>query len=136
MQHTATFLKRITPAPAIAVALVGLGCASGGGGEPERLHAFSAQYLVSCSVTDECRVTFIDQEGELRARDIVGEWRLDLGVDVGTRLWVRVSAGGCPPRPIRVEILFEGTTVAQRIERAEHRSRCDWLMVETEFRVP
>lgn len=122
---------------AVGVALAIGGCASAGdGGRPERVFAQEAEYKVSCSVTDECRVQFIDQAGVLRARDIVGEWKLTVGVDPGTRLWIAVSAGGCPPRPLRVEIWLEGATVAQRLERPTHRSRCDWLRAETEFRVP
>lgn len=113
------------------------GCASGrGDSRPSRTHALAAGYVASCSVSDECRVQYIDEEGVLRARDVVGEWKLDLGVDPGARLWIRASAGGCPPRPLRVEIWIDGRQVSNDLERAEHATRCDWLLAETEFRVP
>jgi len=122
---------------ALGAVLALAGCAStGDGGPPEHIFGQQAEYRVSCSVSDECRVQFIDQEGVLRARDIVGEWKLTVGVDPGTRLWVALSAGGCPPRPLRVEIWLGGTTVAHKLERATHGSRCDWLRAETEFTVP
>jgi len=112
-------------------------CASGrGDSRPARTYAHAAGYVVSCSVSDECRAQYIDEEGVLRARDVVGEWKLDLGADAGARLWVRASAGGCPPRPLRVEIWVDGVEVSRTLERASHPSRCDWLLAETEFSVP
>lgn len=122
---------------AALLAAVGLaGCASGRGGAPERTYAHQASYRVSCSVTDECRVTFIDQQGELDAQDIVGEWNRDLGADGGTRLWVRAGAGGCPPRPVRVEIVVDGRTVAESVARPPGGARCEWILAETDFRIP
>lgn len=104
--------------------------------ETKPIFLHQAEYKVSCSVSDECRVQYIDQAGVLRARDIVGEWSLPLGIDPGGRMWVRASGGGCPPRPLRVEIWLDGRTVAENLERAKHRSRCDWLLSEAEFVVP
>ena len=102
----------------------------------ERVFAHQVAYHVSCSVSDECRVQYIDDEGVLKAKDIVGEWDFDFGADPGGRLWVRAGAGGCPPRPVRVEIRMNGTTVAEYLARAPAGSRCDWILAETEFRVP
>ena len=128
--------------PVVRMATVALacawaaGCASAGRRPAERAWAHAAGYVVSCSVANECRVQYIDEEGVLRARDVTGEWKLDLGADSGTRLWLRASAGGCPPRPLRVEIWLDGVEVSERLERATHASRCDWLLAETEFGVP
>lgn len=105
-------------------------------GEPAAGFAHAASYRVSCSVSDECRVTYIDESGELRSRDITGEWQLDLGVNDGGRLWVRAGAGGCPPRPVRVEIHVDGASVAEDLERPPGGARCEWILAETEFRVP
>ncbi|MDH3735116.1 MAG: hypothetical protein OEU54_16425, partial [Gemmatimonadota bacterium] len=90
--------------PAIsATALMGLaavltGCASGGAPatpEPtEPTFDYRAEYRVSCNVSDECRVQYIDEGGVLRARDIVGEWDLAVGVNAGTRMWLRAWGGG------------------------------------------
>ena len=102
--------------------------------EPE--YAYRVEYYISCSVSDECRVQYIDEEGVLRARDIVGEWKMDFGADPGTRLWVRAGAGGCPPRPVRAEIRMEGEVVAEHLAPAPRRSRCSWILAETEFRLP
>ena len=122
---------------ALSAVMAAGGCASGGsGGHPQHVFTQEAEYRVSCSVSDECRVQFIDEKGVLRARDIVGEWKLTVGVDPGTRLWVALGAGGCPPRPLRVEIWLDGTTVAQDVARPTHRSRCDWIRAETEVTVP
>lgn len=127
-------------ARAVALLLVIAGaataCASGRGGAPERTYEHHAAYHVSCSVSDECRVTFIDQAGELDARDIVGEWTRDLGADAGTRLWVRAGAGGCPPRPVRVEIVVDGDTVAESLARAPGEARCEWILAETDYEIP
>ena len=109
-------------------------CASGG--IAERTYTHQASYKVSCSVTDECRVQYLDREGALAAADIVGEWTYRRGVDPGDRLWVRLSAGGCPPSPLRVEILLDESTVSRELTRAEHPSRCDWILAETDFVVP
>lgn len=121
---------------ATATLLPALASCASTGAPPERVYARSAGYVVSCSVANECRVQYIDEEGVLRARDVTGEWKLDLGADPGTRLWVRASAGGCPPRPLRVEIWVDGVEVSESLERATHASRCDWLLAETEFSVP
>ena len=99
-------------------------------------YAYRVQYYVSCSVSDECRVQYIDEEGVLRARDIVGEWDMDFGADPGTRLWLRAGAGGCPPRPVRAEIRMEGEIVAEHLAPSPRRSRCSWILAETEFRLP
>ncbi len=121
---------------AASLSLLATACASGG--DPSRPPVFmhEAEYRVSCSISDDCRVQYIDEAGVLRARDVVGEWSLSLGIDPGGRMWVRASGGGCPPRPLRVEIWLDGVTVAQNLERAKHQSRCDWLLSETEFVVP
>lgn len=134
--------KNLLPLPRRRVAralLVTAGlaaCASGRGDPPERTYAHHATYRVSCSVTDECRVTFIDQRGELDAQDIVGEWTRELGADVGTRLWVRAGAGGCPPRPVRVEIVIDGRTVAESTARPPGGARCEWILAEADFEIP
>lgn len=125
---------RLPIAALVAAALSA--CASGRGGPPERTFAHRAAYRVSCSVTDECRVTFIDEDGDLDAQDIVGEWTRDLGADGGARLWVRVGAGGCPPRPVRVEIVVDGETVSEDLARAPGAARCEWILAETDYRVP
>ncbi len=91
---------------------------------------------MSCSVSDECRVTYIDETGELRARDVVGEWTMDLGADPGARLWLRAGAGGCPPRPVRVEIVVDGASVSEQLARPPGSARCEWILAETEFRLP
>lgn len=104
--------------------------------ESERTFDYGAEYLVSCSVSDECRVTYIDETGELVAEDVTGEWSLSLGADPGSRLWLRAGAGGCPPRPVRIRIQLEGETVAEQVERPPARARCEWILAETEFRVP
>ena len=134
MTCTRTHRQCRASAGVIFAALLVAGCASGG--VSERTYTHQAEYRVSCTVSDECRVQYLDQEGSLRAADIVGEWSLERGVDPGDRLWVRASGGGCPPRPLRVEIHIDGTTVAQHLTRAEHASRCDWILAETEFTVP
>ncbi|WP_419166948.1 hypothetical protein [Candidatus Palauibacter sp.] len=99
-------------------------------------YAYQVEYYVSCSVSDECRVQYIDEEGVLRARDIVGEWDMDFGADPGTRLWLRAGAGGCPPRPVRAEIRMDGEIVAEHLVPSPRRSRCSWILAETEFRLP
>ena len=132
---------------ALGVALATLGaslaaCFGSGGrraGEPRPEaagHDFRMSYYVSCSVSDECRVQYIDEAGELRARDIVGDWEMDLGADRGTRLWVRAGAGGCPPRPVRAEIRMGADVVAENLARPPRGQRCRWILAETEFRVP
>lgn len=126
--------RRRLPAGACIAAILTAGCASAG--VIERTYTHTARYRVSCSVSDECRVQYLDQEGKLRASDIVGEWHFERGVDPGDRVWIRASGGGCPPRPLRVEILLDETPVARDLTRAEHASRCDWLMAETEFVIP
>ena len=60
-------------------------------------HLHEAAYFVSCNISDECRVTYIDDLGTLRAKDITGDWDYELGVDPGRRLWLRATAAGCPP---------------------------------------
>jgi len=128
------------PIPVAALApatLVLAGCVTGGAGAPpERVYAHAARYLVSCSVSDECRVTYLDQEGVLRRRDVVGEWNLEVGADPGHRLWVRAGSGGCPPRPVRVTIMVDGDDVAEQLARAPGSARCEWILAETEFTVP
>ncbi len=126
------------PSPAVLLIVPVLSaCATLRGGDAaDRVFVHRATYRISCSVSDECRVTWIDQDGELRSREIVGEWRLELGADPGMRLWVRAGAGGCPPRPVRVEILIDGTPVAEDLARGPGGERCDWILAETEFRVP
>jgi len=128
----------------VALAAAGLGgCVFAGvksqpgreGREP-REFAFEAVYHVSCSVSDECRVTYIDRDGELSKKDVTGEWEYDMGADPGRRLWVRAGAGGCPPRPVRVEILVDHQTVAEHLARPPGGSRCEWILAETEFRIP
>ena len=99
-------------------------------------YAHQVSYHVSCSVSDECRVTYIDFAGKLRAKDVTGEWDIASGANPGTRLWVRAGAGGCPPRPVRVEIVMDGATVAEHLVRPPGGSRCEWILAETEFRVP
>lgn len=115
-------------------------CASAGrgpdGAAEAREFTYRVEYYVSCSVSDECRVTYIDEEGVLRARDIYGEWDLDFGADPGTRLWLRAGAGGCPPKPVRAEIRMDGELVAEHLAPAPRRSRCSWILAETEFRLP
>jgi hypothetical protein len=125
---------------AFAAVLLGLavgGCSAGRTGSATKpVFVHQAEYKVSCSVSDECRVQYLDQSGVLRGQDIVGEWSYALGINPGGRMWVRASGGGCPPRPVRVEIWLDGRTVAERLERPGHRSRCDWILSETEFVVP
>ena len=122
---------------AIPAACAGAGDPPAGGPRPETAgHDFRLGYHVSCSVSDECRVQYIDETGALRARDIVGEWALDLGADRGARLWVRAGAGGCPPKAVRVEIRMGADVVAEHVERPPSGSRCSWILAETEFRVP
>lgn len=105
--------------------------------EPEvSEHTYHVGYHVSCSVSDECRIQYIDGAGQLTARDIVGEWDTDFGADPGGRLWIRAGAGGCPPRSVRVEIHLDDTKVAEDIARAPAGQRCEWILAETEFRVP
>ena len=72
----------------------------------EYLH--EAVYFVSCNISDECRVTYTDDSGTLRAKDITGDWDYELGVDPGRRLWLRATAAGCPPRSVLVEIQIDG----------------------------
>ncbi|WP_419949330.1 hypothetical protein [Candidatus Palauibacter sp.] len=132
--------------PALRIGLLTLfsviaaACASAGrdpdGAAAARDFAYRVQYYVSCSVSDECRVQYIDEDGVLRARDIVGEWDMDFGADPGTRLWLRAGAGGCPPRPVRAEIRMDGDLVAEHLAPAPRRSRCSWILAETEFRLP
>ena len=70
--------RRLLPAPMVCfLALVGASaaaCASAGrgpdGAAAAREFAYRVEYYVSCSVSDECRVTYIDEDGVLRARDI------------------------------------------------------------------
>ena len=115
-------------------------CASAGrdpdGAAEAREFAYRVEYYVSCSVSDECRVTYLDEEGTLRARDIYGEWDMEFGADSGTRVWLRAGAGGCPPRPVRAEIRMDGDLVAEHLAPAPRRSRCSWILAETEFRLP
>lgn len=113
-------------------------CAGAGGPRPEVVagHDFRVGYHVSCSVSDECRVQYIDETGALRARDIVGEWELDLGANRGARLWVRAGAGGCPPKAVRAEIRMGKDVVAEHVARPPTGSRCRWILAEAEFRVP
>ncbi|WP_419161187.1 hypothetical protein [Candidatus Palauibacter sp.] len=101
-----------------------------------REFTYRVGYHVSCSVSDECRVQYLDETGVLRARDIVGEWELDFGADPGERLWVRAGAGGCPPRPVRVEVRMGGQVVAEHLAPSPRGSRCSWILAETEFRIP
>jgi len=103
--------------------------------DPEE-YAHEVSYHISCSVSDECRVTYIDREGELRKKDVTGEWEYTSGANPGSRFWVRAGAGGCPPRPVRVEIWLDGTMVAEHLMRPPGGSRCQWILAETEFRVP
>ncbi|MDX1395860.1 MAG: hypothetical protein R3195_15865 [Gemmatimonadota bacterium] len=122
------------------IAVLAGGCVFGGRPEvepePAEVFLYEVEYYVSCSISDECRVTYIDQEGLLRSQEIVGEWDYAFGVNPGLRLWLRASAGGCPPRPVRAEIWLDGVVVAQSLERPTHRSRCDWILSETAFIVP
>ncbi len=135
------------PRVALGLALATLGaslaaCFGSGGGRPSgprpetAEHDFRVGYYISCSISDECRVQYIDESRVLRARDIVGEWKMDFGADRGTRLWVRAGAGGCPPRPVRVEIRMGADVVAEHVERPPPGQRCRWILAETEFRVP
>ena len=124
-----------------ALGAIPAACAGGGdrpaaGPRPEAGDDFRLGYYVSCSVSDECRVQYIDETGTLRARDIVGEWELDLGAVRGTRLWVRAGAGGCPPKAVRAEIRMGADVVAEHLARPPGGSRCSWILAETEFRVP
>ncbi len=128
--------RRYREALGVLVMLWVTGCASGRGRTPERTYDHRAVYRVSCSVSDQCRVTFIGENGELDAQDIVGEWTRELGADDGTRLWVRAGAGGCPPRPVRVEIVVDERTVAERLARPPGAARCEWILAETDFRIP
>ena len=122
---------------AMSAACAGGGDRPAGGPRPEAAgHDFRLGYHVSCSVSDECRVQYIDEAGALRARDIVGDWELDLGADRGARLWVRAGAGGCPPKAVRVEIRMGPDIVAEHVERPPTGSRCSWILAEAEFRVP
>jgi len=85
----------ISPSLFAAASLFATACASGGADpipRPTFLH--EAEYKVSCSISDECRVQYIDEAGALRARDVVGEWSLSLGADPGRRMWIRASGGG------------------------------------------
>ncbi|MCG8467915.1 MAG: hypothetical protein MJB57_06835 [Gemmatimonadetes bacterium] len=91
---------------------------------------------MSCSVTDECRVTYLDADGRLRNRDVTGEWEFLAGAHPGSRFWVRAGAGGCPPRSVRVEIHMDGVTVAEHVAHPPGGSRCEWILAETEFSVP
>ncbi len=91
---------------------------------------------MSCSVRNECRIQYLDEDGELTGARVVGEWTLALGADDGTRLWLRAGAGGCPPSPVRVEILIDGRVEAERVTRSPGGSRCDWILAETEVRIP
>lgn len=129
-------MRRLERRTLVSTLIPALTACASAGGSSERVYAHAAGYVVSCSVANECRVQYIDEDGVLRARDVTGEWKLDLGADPGTRLWVRASAGGCPPRPLRVEIWIDGARVSRSLERATHASRCDWLLAETEFSVP
>ncbi len=122
---------------AIPAACAGAGGAPAGGPRPEADgHDFRMSYHVSCSVSNECRVQYIGEAGELRARDIVGDWETNLGADRGTRLWVRAGAGGCPPRPVRAEIRMGADVVAEHLARPPGGQRCRWILAETEFRIP
>jgi hypothetical protein len=100
----------------------------------EYLH--EAAYFVSCNISDECRVTYIDDLGMLRARDITGDWDYELEVDPGRRLWLRATATGCPPRSVLVKIQIDGVTMAEHLAPSPGGTRCDWVLAETEFRVP
>ncbi len=126
----------------VVLAILGTGSAACFGGRPGEprpevaAYDFRVAYYVSCSVSDECRVQYIDEAGELRARDIVGEWKMDFGANHGTRLWVRVGAGGCPPRPVRAEIRMGADVVAEQLERPPRGQRCRWILAETDFRIP
>ena len=125
---------------AVIIIAVGSACAVARVDSPsddtnhEYLH--EAAYHVSCNISDECRVTYIDDVSTLRAKDITGDWDYEFGVDPGNRLWVRATAAGCPPRSVLVEIQIDGVTMAEHLARSPGGMRCDWILAETEFRVP
>lgn len=137
MTCTRSISNRAGPPSAALIGLVVSGCVFGSQ-QPEYQPDYNhqAEYKVSCNISDDCRVQFIDQSGVLRASDITGEWTYVLGINPGGRMWVRASGGGCPPRPLRVEIWLDGRQVAEDLVRPTHRSRCDWLFSETDFVVP
>ena len=110
--------------------------AQGGVPSPGPRHDFRVSYYVSCNINDDCRVNYIDEDGELRARDIVGEWEMDFGANREARLWLRVRAIGCPPRALGVEIRLGAEVVAEHRARPPSGWRCSRLYAETEFRVP
>lgn len=135
------FLPRVSrKGTAVAAAALLAACITPGSPRPEprpsRTFAHAAEYRVSCSVRNECRIQYLDEDGELTGARVVGEWTLALGADDGTRLWLRAGAGGCPPSPVRVEILIDGRVEAERVTRSPGGSRCDWILAETEVRIP
>lgn len=131
--RTAAVLAGPRAAGAAAIVLVA-GCATLGGGGREYAHR--VEYRVSCGVRAECRVQYLDEQGERRSVDVVGEWRLARGADSGMRLWLLAGSGGCPPAPVRAEILVDGETRATRAADGGGGERCEWLTAETEVRLP
>lgn len=108
-------------------------CATLGGGGREFAHR--VEYRVSCGVRAECRVQYVDEEGDVRSANVVGEWRLARGADPGARLWLLAGSGGCPPAPVRAEIVVDGRTRASRSASGGGGERCEWLTAETELRL-
>lgn len=121
-------------ASGVAVALWLAGCATLGVGGREFAH--EVEYRVSCGVRAECRVQYVDEEGEVRSVDVVGEWRLARGADPGMQLWLLAGSGGCPPATVRAEIVVDGETRASRAAGGGGGERCEWLTAEAEVRLP
>jgi hypothetical protein len=138
-------MPRINPSTrvCVVVALVGLvvvqaGCATGrsSGSAGDRTYAHAVEYRVTCSPRSECRIRYVAEDGSLKNETVVGEWKIELGADPGTRLWLQAAGGGCPPATIRASIWLDGETRAEKAESPDPSVRCQWLTAEAAYEVP
>jgi hypothetical protein len=130
--------------PGVAVTCSGLmvllaGCAIGRlwtTPEGERDFAHAAEYRVSCSPRNECRIRYVAEDGSLRNETALGEWTWTLGADGGARLWLQVAGGGCPASTIKASIWIDGEPRAEGADSPSPDVRCQWLTAVAAYEVP
>jgi len=91
------------------------------------------EYRASCSVRSECRITYRDEEGELRSEIVVGDWSRELRVPRDHRLWVRAATGGCSTIGPSAAILVDGELRAKWIGSPDPAVLCQWITAVAEY---